>query len=491
MAYTVEDFLVEQSPMIGTDINQKMLDQPTPWITLYKQETWEDERSNTQKTFQFDRAKIVDPSNTLNDDMVDEVEWADVAAGISANDNTANHQANNAFSADGIPPSDNVEFTQTLRSYNLQHKAIWGPPMNVNQLRDKFIRTQQMNACVTALADQAREFWINRKRREYTRIADNLVVLDSGFSLTGGKYNTLAFPSATGTDSSILSNGFTDMLYEYMNHQGGAKGALGTADGRPVYGLVTSPRQSRRLIMADPEVREDFRYSDQNQKLLAAMGVKYQYNGFSHITDEKTNRWEWVVGSGNVTVAGTTLTLASTPASPFATSGFFKGSQIIANGGANIYIVTKRLSATTYTVVNADGTAPTSLTATANYTAWVSIPQFVVKQVSGVYKRVPNPAWLTATWEDSYVFHQGVCTSLVPKPLTSVGQAQFSAVNYSGTFKWTKYENRADNPDGTIGQFRGVMSNGTRPDNPEFGIVIRHLAVPNASGRIIDGSSLG
>ena len=106
-------------------------------------------------------------------------------------------------------------------------------------------------------------------------------------------------------------------------------------------------------------------------------------------------------------------------------------------------------------------------------------------------KRVPNPNWLTATWEDSYIFHQGVCTTLVPRPITSVGQASFPAMNYAGNYRWTNYEDRDDNPDGSIGQFRGVWSNGTRPDSPEFGVVIRHLAVALPDGRIIDGSSLG
>jgi hypothetical protein len=64
-------------------------------------------------------------------------------------------------------------------------------------------------------------------------------------------------------------------------------------------------------------------------------------------------------------------------------------------------------------------------------------------------------------------------------------------MNYAGSYRWTNYEHRDDNPDGSIGQFRGTWSNGTRPDSPEFGIVIRHLAVAAPDGRIMDGSSLG
>ena len=497
MAYTVQDFLVEQSPQIGVDINQKLMEQPTPWITLYKQETWEDEKSSTQKTFQFDRAMIKADA--------DEVEWADMTAGITANDNTANHSSS---TADGIPPADEIEFGETLRSYNLQHKAIWGPPMNTNQLRDKFVRTQQMGACVKALADQAREFWINRKRREYTRIASRLVVLDSSFNLATDSYNTMAFPFPSGTahtDSSILTNGFTDEIYEYLNLNGAGRGAMGMAENRPVYGLVTSSRSSRRLVMADPDIREDFRYSAQNEKLLAPMGVKWNYNGFTHIIDDKTNRWEFLSeGTKYVTVADpvgsadAVLTLSASMASELAAintptppTTFYKGS-LIRSAAGDVYMVTARLSATTFSVRLATGAAASVKTATtAGFKAWIAIPQFITTGSGLSRKVVPNPGWLTATWEDSYVFHQDVCTSLVPKPITSVGRASFDPVNYSGEFKWTNYSDRNDNPDGSIGQFRGVLANGTRPDNPEFGVVIRHLAVPRPDGRIMDASSLG
>ena len=495
MAYTVQDYLVENSPQIETNINQKLMEQPTPWISLYPQEFWKDEVSNSQKTFQFDRPLLEDANDF-------EVEWADVATDITSSDTTANHQAG---TGDGIPPADTVNFGQTLRSFNLQHKAVWGPPMNTNQLRDKFERAKQMNACVKALSDQSREFWINRKRREYTRIASRLVVLDSGFSLATDAYGSLAFPAATGTDSSILTNGFTDEIYEYLNLNGAGMNPMGRAENRPVYGLVTSSRQSRRLIMADPDIREDFRYSSQNEKLLAPLGVKWNYNGFTHIIDDKTNRFEKIVSSNGgaeslLAVDGTSdskiaITLAGVLTMSVSTlgAGYYpvwgKGSEITLSDGKQ-YIITGKTSETVYACINADGTAATNQTA-LYYTGWNSIPQFVVTGSGLTRKKVPNSAWLTATWEDSYVFHQGVCTSLVPKPITSVGQATFPAIDYSGSYKWTNYDNKTDNPDSTIGQFRGVLSNGTRPDNPEFGVVIRHLAVPRPDGRVMDGSSLG
>lgn len=513
-APTINDFLVEQAPQIGTDINQKMMSQPTPWITLYKQEMWEDEKSSVQKTFQFDRVMLTDESGA-NAATTDPVDWADMSTAASDTNNGAYSQA--ADSTGGIPPADYVAYSQTIRDYNLKHKAIWGPPMNTNNLRDKFVRVQQMNACVKAMAEQEREFWIERKRSEYERVSDNLIVLDSGFNLTGGDYDSYGFPSATGTDSSILTNGFLDSVYEYLNFQGAAEGALGMAENRPVYGLVTSARQSRRLIMADPDIREDFRYSSHNEKLLGPMGQKWTYNGFSHINDDRIRRWEKYHTAASaaddtrniddITRDAGNKTAVITISSGFATgttlnsilgttymTRLFPGSQITPSSGTYSgvpLIVVKYLTATTYRVKRADGAVFSANDATDDvyFKAWLRIPQFVMNTAGT--KRIPNPDWLAGTWEDSFIFHQDVCCSKVPRPITSVGKAQFDAVNYAGEIKWTNYDDKSDNPDGTIGQFRAVLASGTKPLNPEYGIVLRHLAVPNPDGRVNPGDSLG
>lgn len=485
MATTIQDYLVEREAQISTDINQKMMAAPTPWITLYRQEFWKDEKSSKQKTFQFDRAMVAGGA--------DEVDWTDMVPDVVQNPLHANHQES---ADDGhIPPSDNIVFGQTLREYNLQWKSIWGPYVNVEQLRDKFVRATQMGACVKALADQGREYWIDRKRSEYKRIAGNLVVLDSGMTLNGlDDYNRTAFPATTGTDSSILTNGFLDEFYEYLNHQGAGGDSLGEANAGPVYSLITSPRQSRRLIMADPDVREDFRYSSQNEKLLGSMRTKWSYNGWAHTLDETCDRWEaYTPATAQIAIAVTTgiyeITVATVESTSTNGAGLTKGSTIIVGGVK--YIVKTRTSATAGVVVRDDGAAVTAVTATASWTAWLKVPRFVYSGSGLALKRTPNPKWLIATWEDSYVFHQGVCVSEVPRPITSVDDATFQACDYIGTPKWKNYEDKTLNPLGNMGQFLMVMANGTRPVNPEFGIVIRHLAVPRPDGRIVDGSSLG
>jgi hypothetical protein len=354
---------------------------------------------------------------------------------------------------------------------------------------------------VKALADQGREYWIDRKRSEYKRVAGNLVVLDSGFSLNGlTDYNRVAFPAHTGTDASILTNGFLDEMFEYLDHQGGGGDALGSASAGSVYSLITSPRQSRRLIYADPDIREDFRYSSQNEKLLGSLKTKWSYNGWAHMLDESIERWEWY-GTGqtatiDITAAtGAYLLSAALGLQSTNAAQLTKGSTVIAAGIK--YIVTKTTSTTAGFVVRDDGAAMPDVgagkafAASNAFTAWLKVPRFIYSGSGAALKRTPNPKWLIATWEDSYVFHQGVCVSEVPKPITSVGQASYDAINYVGTPTWKMYPEKDKNPLGNIGQFLMVMANGTRPENPEYGIVIRHLAVPRPDGRIMDASSLG
>jgi len=459
--------------------NQKVMEQMTPWINIYPQESWEEGRGASQQTYQFDRAILNAGSG--------EVSWNDVGRNVYDGAGSAVDTGTTGGSC--IPAADQVTFSQTNRSYNLQQKAIWGPALCVNDLRDTFIREAQMGASVVALADQSREIWINRKRSEYKRVADNLVVADSSFALSGGGFDSTVFPAYSGTDGSILTGGFLDYCYEYLNHQGGQKRALGMSDGRPVYGLITSPRTSRRLMKADADTREDFRFSDQNAKLLAPMGVKNSFGGFSHLIDEKTERFNFFKsaasgadGTQTIGVSGTTLTLSATIGLTITVGTTFTPT----SDATKTYIVTAVLTSTTFTVTNKDRSAPTALSSGAYFSAWVAVPQYIYS--SG--KQIPNPSWLSAGWEDSYIFHQGVCTSLVPKPLTSVGKAKFDAVNYTGEYKWTNFLNKDDNPDGTIGRFRGVLMNGTRPDNPEFGIVIRHRACPSATSDIITCNTL-
>jgi hypothetical protein len=50
----------------------------------------------------------------------------------------------------------------------------------------------------------------------------------------------------------------------------------------------------------------------------------------------------------------------------------------------------------------------------------------------------------------------------------------FNAQNYRGEFKWVNILDRAFNPDGNVGYFRGVLASGARPVFPQYGYVVLH-----------------
>lgn len=82
----------------------------------------------------------------------------------------------------------------------------------------------------------------------------------------------------------------------------------------------------------------------------------------------------------------------------------------------------------------------------------------------------------SAAYMDSFIFHQDVAISLVPEPIGSAGGGtKFDPVSYRGNFTWRNIPEKICNPDGTIGYFRGIFAQGSKPKFPFYGYVIRHL----------------
>lgn len=107
---------------------------------------------------------------------------------------------------------------------------------------------------------------------------------------------------------------------------------------------------------------------------------------------------------------------------------------------------------------------------------WVEVPPYVRVASTKGYKWELNPDYETATYEDTIIFLPSVFKSLVPDTITTPGgSTKFDPVKYQGTWSWQNIKHREDNPDGTIGHFRGVFMAGSEPVFPQFGYVIRHL----------------
>jgi hypothetical protein len=110
-----------------------------------------------------------------------------------------------------------------------------------------------------------------------------------------------------------------------------------------------------------------------------------------------------------------------------------------------------------------------------NGTGWTRVLPYAGSAATHGTKFDISSAYENAQFEVSFVFHQDVIESLIPKPITSPGgNTRFDPVSYKGDFKWKNILNKDSNPDGTIGYFRGVLSNGTKILRPEWGWAVLH-----------------
>lgn len=93
-------------------------------------------------------------------------------------------------------------------------------------------------------------------------------------------------------------------------------------------------------------------------------------------------------------------------------------------------------------------------------------------------KLIENTAYETAPYTDVIIFHYDAMQPLYPSPSSGIAGLKFDPVQYKGDWKWLNVVNvdnasAAYNPDGTIGFFRGVFANGSKPKMPEFAYRIR------------------
>jgi hypothetical protein len=113
-----------------------------------------------------------------------------------------------------------------------------------------------------------------------------------------------------------------------------------------------------------------------------------------------------------------------------------------------------------------------------NYTggAWVRVPFWTTQATTKGSKNVRNPAYATATHEDTILFVPSVYECQVPKPLAKPGgHTEFNPSNYQGEWEWVNPQHATDNPFRNHGRFMGQYYSASRPINPGVGITLRGL----------------
>lgn len=260
----INDILVRQENLLGPDIYKRTLE-TSPWLKLVKKEKWPNGVSDTIRVMTFERSLAPDVTT-----------WTDIAV----NDGTGNSC---------VPEASVIQPAQSVRSFNLQQKALESTLICVNDVRNAFQFSEQLRIMRDQLTENVSYVWKERFRNEYIRLSEHKMIARAGLP-----EGIATFPNVAPT--SKLTNGILEQVYSRLITDGAARdGAVGVAQGAPQFVLITSPEASNGLIFADG-VRSDFHYGAPSE-LLKPLGVDRSYRGFYHVHDWMPPRYNFVGGA--------------------------------------------------------------------------------------------------------------------------------------------------------------------------------------------------
>jgi len=418
----IEQLLVSESSRIGDDIYRKTVD-TSPWLKLVKQDAWPDEMGDTVSVLVYER------SLPYNDDGSAKVSWNSVSqngaaygsSNFAAGTNTLNNTGNDSASASSFPASGGtIDFGQTLRTYGLSHAALESPNISLNDLRFPMKRKEQLSNIMQILTESTSEVWVQRYRDQYISIAQNKLTATTDTTTTSGFDYSISGAGRSTTGASFLAT------------------SAATTAGTQL-----------------------------TQNLLDRVYMDLLRNGAGANAYDRMNGAPVFLAIMSPESSDSLIRANADIRQDFRWSD--RVSELLAPLGV------QRSYRNFHHLV--DAFAPRYSWASGAFTRvypFIKVANDLGNARQG-FKYELNTAYLNAAWEDTIIFVPDVFTSLVPKPL-SIGEGmEFNAQNYRGEFTWRNILDREKNPDGTVGYFRAVFSNGGKPIFPHQGYVIRHL----------------
>ena len=423
----INTLLAEEANRIGSDIHKQTL-HTSPWIDLIKQSTFPDEMGYQLTSLVYDRAipTTNDTGGTAG------VTWQDVAEaseGTGAFGTTSKvlgeqnvKDAATQFSGGRGDASTDyrsyVQFSKKIRQYNLKKAAIESPTIGLDDLRFAAQRKSQLSAIMDLMSEASRHSWENRYRDEYERLAGNLVACLS---------TTTAFATwEDGGDGSPFSganlSGF-DIKNDIVT-------AGSTSDYTPTANISNAVLDKAYFQLIRKGAGNNA-YGRENGRpvfgLVCSSEASYQLMTEAGFRD--------AVRYNNAKV--------SDLIAPLGIEKSFRGF---------------------YHLI--DDTVPRFTTASDV----LLVQQSPYSISTGIVSM--NTTYETASYEAAYIIHPDVMESQIPNPMTGAGAVKFDPVSYKGDFKWLNIPHAANNPDGTIGFFRGILASASKPIKTDFGYVI-------------------
>jgi hypothetical protein len=419
----IEQLLISESNRIGDDIYRKTVD-TSPWLKLVKQDAWPDEMGDTVSVLVYERSLPYDASGP-------KINWSDLTQNGGAYGGTLSYNGtgNAAASSDSFPASGGtIDFGQTLRTYGLQHAALESPNISLNDLRFPVKRKEQLSNIMQILTESTTDVWIQRYRDQYVDQAENKLLATSATDLTG----------LTNADVGIT----------------GTIRVLSTGNGTRVTGFASTTAANTGITQLTQTILDRV-YMDLLRNGAGANAYD-RMNGapvFLAIMSPETSD-SLIRANADVRQDFRWSDRVSELLAPLGVQRSYRNFHHLVDAFAPRYNLVSNVFTRIYPFVRTTNQSPTSSRQGFKYEL--------------------NPNYLSATYEDTIIFVPEVFTSLVPKPLSITDGMEFNAQNYRGEFTWRNILDRDNNPDGTLGFFRAIFSNGAKPIFPHMGYVIRH-----------------
>jgi hypothetical protein len=326
-----------------------------------------------------------------------------------------------------LPTPALIGFGQTIRSYGLKQAAVHSPRICVHDLRFAAKRKDQLTAMFNILKDNTKWAWETFYRSAYADMAEHKVVVTTGMTDVEGA-ETWVVPTGAG------ANGDADKI-AVMRHL--SQGILDrlylklVREGAEPWGMENG-RPVFACVMS-PEAQEF---------LFRGIGGLNLRDDFRY-NNSRVNEL----------------------LAPLGVERSYKGWFYLVDMFPRRFNITSA--------------------------AFVEVMPFVPQETTNGRKFALNALYEVADIEEAYVYVREALEFQVPKPITSPGGGtSFTTQNYMGDFRWMNILHETDNPDGTFGRFRGVMSCAVKPVAPDLATVIRfRRCAPSVAGLACDATS--
>lgn len=411
---TINDFLLAESGRFANDILQRTL-QVSPFMSLVEEGMFPSGMGYSLHITQFGRT-LPAASDTYSDGAaVLNPAYSSGSTGwatVSAS-NLDNGSANNC-----TPPTLHLRNGTTQVEFNLQHIALESERLCSTDLLHVFDGPRQLAAIKKNLTDVTRWVMTEKFRRDYTYWCANKVVVNHtgtpvSSTSAGGVTNAETFNIAGNTiKTGALEHGgaLTNGLLQEWYYRLNLNGAGESALVRDNNAPVY------QAIMGMETAR----------RLKIETGYRDDYR-WSSRSDELLQS----IGLTSAPVLGFQYIIDITPPR--------------------------------WNMVGGDGGT------------WTKVePYKIVSAANGGFELAMNPAYLTAGWEDTIIFHKDVIKMCYPGSVGNSSGTGFKPINYRGEWKWNSIPSEDKNPDGQIGYFRGLIKLGAMPEYTDYGVVIRH-----------------